>query len=59
MSEVVSELLFTWKFGVMGAWETILAKSLAFVIGPYFLNSISSLAGCCGGHTSKALQKSR
>lgn len=49
MSEGVNELLFIWKFGVMGAWETILAKSLGFVVVPYFLDSISSLAGCCGG----------
>lgn len=49
MSEVVSDLLFTWKFGVMGAWETVLVKSFGIVIVPYVLNSISSLAGCCGG----------
>lgn len=50
MSEVVSDLLFTWKFGVMGAWETVLVKSFGIVIVPYVLNSISSLAGCCGGY---------
>lgn len=40
MSEVVNELLFAWKCRVMGAWKTILAKSLGFVKVLYFPNSI-------------------
>lgn len=55
MTELVSELLFIGKFGVIGAWETVWAKCL---VQNYNKNSFVSLDFCLlspVSHTSASL----